>query len=241
MNGRGRLLESERLIFRSAVDISASHFLLEEYRRRLRNLEGEKQAAIAHNITDVGSHLELAGKRKGTSTNRRIARQYRGLKKYRPQNVAMETRDYARILIIDDDPALLEALADTLRIKLFRVVIAAANNGAEGLSRAGSDCYDIILCDVSMADINGLTLLSKLKHIGPDSAIIMMTGEGEESISRMALRLGAIERINKPFDRLTLVRILKEVLQAQRQKNRRTSAHPRTDASYFPLDSQTSR
>jgi DNA-binding NtrC family response regulator len=126
----------------------------------------------------------------------------------------------AHILIIDDDPALLESLADALRIRLFRVVIATASNGSEALQRARNDRYDIILCDVSMPDINGLALLPQLKNITPNSAVIMMTGDGEESIRRAAAHLGALESINKPFDRLTLVRILKQVLQAQHQKSR---------------------
>jgi DNA-binding response OmpR family regulator len=64
--------------------------------------------------------------------------------------------DPACILIIDDDTALLTALADTLKIRLERIVIDTSNSGADGLARAKRNHYNIILCDVSMPDIDGL-------------------------------------------------------------------------------------
>jgi Response regulator containing CheY-like receiver, AAA-type ATPase, and DNA-binding domains len=109
---------------------------------------------------------------------------------------------------------LLTALADTLKIRLERLVIETATNGTDGLARAEQSRYNIILCDVSMPEINGLSLLPRLKKASPDSVIIMMTGHGDESTRRTALGLGAVELIRKPFDRPALVRTLKQVLQA---------------------------
>jgi DNA-binding response OmpR family regulator len=123
--------------------------------------------------------------------------------------------DPARILIIDDDTALLAALTDTLKLRLAGIVVETATSGAEGFERAERLAYNIILCDISMPDIDGLSLLPRLKQIAPDSAIMMMTAHGEESVQRTALRLGALELIRKPFDRASLVRTLKQVLQAQ--------------------------
>jgi DNA-binding NtrC family response regulator len=124
--------------------------------------------------------------------------------------------DHARILTIDDDGVLLTALADTLKIRLGHIVIDTANTGADGLAQAESNRYNIILCDISMPDLNGLALLPQLKKITPDSAIIMMTADGEESIRRTAACLGALALIHKPFDRPA--RTLKQVLQAQTTK-----------------------
>jgi DNA-binding response OmpR family regulator len=123
--------------------------------------------------------------------------------------------DPARILIIDDDTALLAALTDTLKLRLAGIVVETATSGAEGFERAERLAYNIILCDISMPDIDGLSLLPRLKQIAPDSAIMMMTAHGEESVQRTALRLGALELIRKPFDRASLVRTLNQVLQAQ--------------------------
>jgi DNA-binding NtrC family response regulator len=125
---------------------------------------------------------------------------------------------HARILIIDDDAILLTALADTLKIRLEHIVIDTASSGADGFAQAESNRYNIILCDISMPDLNGLALLPRLKKIAPDSAIIMMTADGEESTRRTAASLGAFELIHKPFDRPALVRALKQVLQAQTAK-----------------------
>jgi CheY-like chemotaxis protein len=102
-----------------------------------------------------------------------------------------------------------------LKLRLAGIVVETATSGAEGFERAERLAYNIILCDISMPDIDGLSLLPRLKQIAPDSAIMMMTAHGEESVQRTALRLGALELIRKPFDRASLVRTLKQVLQAQ--------------------------
>lgn len=111
---------------------------------------------------------------------------------------------------------MLTALADMLNIQLERIAIDTANSGADGLARAERHRYHIILCDVRMPGIHGLSLLPRLKAIAPDSAIIM-TGHGDESTRRTALGRGAVELIRKPFDRPPLVRTLKQVLQAQQK------------------------
>jgi DNA-binding NtrC family response regulator len=125
--------------------------------------------------------------------------------------------DPARILIIDDDTALLTALADTLKIRLERIVIDTSNSAADGLARPKRNHYNIILCDVSMPDIDGLCLRPELKKIAPNSSIIMMTGHGDESTRKTAASLGALELIHKPFDRHSLVGTLKQVLETQPQ------------------------
>jgi CheY-like chemotaxis protein len=60
---------------------------------------------------------------------------------------------------------LLTALADTLKIRLERIVIDTSNSAADGLARPKRNHYNIILCDVSMPDIDGLCLLPQLKKI----------------------------------------------------------------------------
>ena len=132
--------------------------------------------------------------------------------------------DDARILIIDDDAALLTALADTLNFRIKGILIDTVDSGTDGLARAERTRYDVILCDVSMPDIDGLALLPRLKTISPNSGIIMMTGHGDESTRRTAACLGAVDLIHKPFDRPSLVRTLKQILQAQQQHRRSLSA-----------------
>lgn len=201
------LEDSERLIFRSAVLISETDMTIERSRRLIRNKGLEKAHATIAEVCTVGSCISLPT-----------------VSALHPRNDQVDTMElsvpihHARILIIDDDAVLLTALADTLKIRLGHIVIDTANSGADGLAQVESHRYNIILCDISMPDLNGLALLPRLKKIAPDSAIIMTTADGEESTRRTAARLGALALIQKPFDRPALVRTLKQALQGTNHK-----------------------
>jgi CheY-like chemotaxis protein len=197
------LEESEQLIFRAAVTISETDLLIERSRPLLRHQRHKKSQTATDQTHAVGDRTLPNG----------ITLQWRRDRMVTSQ--LPRSSDDARILIIDDDTALLTALADTLKLRLEGIVIDTANSGSDGTARAERNNYNIILCDVSMPDIDGLSLLPQLKKISPDSIIIMMTGHGDESTRRTAACLGALELIHKPFDRPSLVRTLKQALQAQ--------------------------
>lgn len=106
----------------------------------------------------------------------------------------------ARILIVDDEPLLTQALARLLSMKHH---VDTAGGGKEALSRLLSgDRYDVILCDISMPDITGLDLYDEVASKLPEQAarIVFVTG-GVTSISQRA-RLDAISAIvlEKPVD-----------------------------------------
>lgn len=118
-----------------------------------------------------------------------------------------------RILLIDDDPALLEGLGQMLAIRLQRVQIETCDGSALALPTARQGQYDVILCDVWMPGIDGLELLPDLRQAAPDAVIFMMSAVLDDGVKEWAVAAGATGFLVKPFDRDVLTMTLKQVLQ----------------------------
>jgi DNA-binding NtrC family response regulator len=104
----------------------------------------------------------------------------------------------ARILIIDDEPVIRDMLHDVLSCRGF--VVNTAEDAKSGLMTATSTPHDVIFTDIRMPGMNGLEVCRQLRHICPESRIIMMTGYGLEEMIQEALTLGAFASVKKPFD-----------------------------------------
>jgi DNA-binding response OmpR family regulator len=117
-----------------------------------------------------------------------------------------------RILIIDDDEALLAGLADMLKIRLEDVHVATCADPVSAVGMARQDDYDLILCDVCMPRISGLKLLPQLRNERPNAAIIAMSGIADQSLNDAALLSGATAFLAKPFERDVLTTVVKAVL-----------------------------
>jgi len=116
------------------------------------------------------------------------------------------------ILLIDDDPALLSGLAETLRLRLGTELIHTCPNPMSAPAMVQQAQYDLILCDVWMPQMNGLTLLPQLRQLAPRTPILMMSGVADEGIKTTALGYGATQFLAKPFDRQSLAATLKQVM-----------------------------
>ena len=101
------------------------------------------------------------------------------------------------VLIVDDEPLIRWSLAEMLA-DAGHVTIEAADGQAA--IRAVSESVDVILLDYRLADSNDLTLLSTLRRLAPDSAIVIMTADGTPEVMTEALRLGAHRVLAKPFE-----------------------------------------
>jgi diguanylate cyclase len=118
----------------------------------------------------------------------------------------------SRILIIDDDPALLEGLAEMLRIRLQPVHVDTCPGSAFAVWMVQQGHYDVILCDVCMPQTNGLELLPRLRAVDGGASILMMSATLDRSVRNRALADGAMGIVAKPFDRDTLTLALKQAL-----------------------------
>ena len=107
----------------------------------------------------------------------------------------------ARVLIVDDDQGLLQALPETLRLRMSGVTVDTADSAAAALDRIASQDYDAIVTDIKMPGVDGLALLAQIQERRPEIPTVMITGHGEEDLAVRALRGGAYDFIQKPIDR----------------------------------------
>ena len=115
-----------------------------------------------------------------------------------------------RILIVDDEPAMVRGLEDNLRFEGYQTLSAA--NGREGLALALLEGPDLILLDVMMPEMSGWDVLRALGKKGLDVPVIMLTARGEEMDRILGLELGADDYIAKPFALRELLARVRAVL-----------------------------
>src|SRR2546422_11594788 len=106
-----------------------------------------------------------------------------------------------RVLIVDDDAALLQALPEALRLRMREVTVDTAESAAAALDRIAARDYDAIVTDIKMPGMDGLALLAQIRGRRPDTPILIITGHGEHDLAVHALRAGAYDFIQKPIDR----------------------------------------
>ena len=105
----------------------------------------------------------------------------------------------ARILVIDDDEAVRESTGRTLRAAGYAV--QGAGSGKEGFDLAREGGFDVILSDMRMPGMSGIDVLRQLRDHRVDSAFIVMTGFGTVETAVEAMKLGAVDFVQKPFFR----------------------------------------
>ena len=105
----------------------------------------------------------------------------------------------ARVLVIDDDPGVRESMTRMLRSAGYTVHAAAS--GDEGFELARADGFDVILSDMRMPGLSGIDVLRKLRDVRVDASFIIMTGFGTVETAVEAMKLGAIDFVQKPFFR----------------------------------------
>jgi serine phosphatase RsbU (regulator of sigma subunit) len=106
------------------------------------------------------------------------------------------------ILIVDDDPHILELIEIYLQASGFIVVPAA--NGKDALAMFKEIQPQLVLTDLNMPTMSGIELLELIKDESPDTPVVIISGEGDMSDAIKALRLGASDYLIKPFTKISL-------------------------------------
>src|SRR5205809_232077 len=118
-----------------------------------------------------------------------------------------------RVLIVDDDPALLKALPDAIRLRMSEVMVDTAESATAALDQIDATDYDVIVTDIKMPGMDGFGLLSEIRARRPDTPTLMITGHGEHALAVGALRGGAFDFIQKPIDREYFVVSLRRAIE----------------------------
>jgi len=115
-------------------------------------------------------------------------------------------RGKARILVVEDDPAILNGLLDVLVFNGYAA--AGVADGGEGLQRALTEAYDLIILDVMLPVMDGFTICRRVRKDKPGQAILMLTAKGAEDDVVTGFQSGADDYVCKPFSlRELLVRV----------------------------------
>jgi DNA-binding response OmpR family regulator len=116
------------------------------------------------------------------------------------------------VLVIDDDPVILELLRVNFEIEGFDVI--CATDGEDGLRRAQLDRPDIVISDIMMPRRDGLQLLTELKAdpSTEDLPVILLSAKAQKSEVQHGIDMGADDYITKPFDPLELIDRLNAVM-----------------------------
>jgi len=110
----------------------------------------------------------------------------------------VETSSYtARILIVDDEATAVENLAHICRKQGYEVTTRISGMGA--LEALDNHQFDIVLTDLKMEKVDGMTILRRVKEISPDTAVILITGYATLDSAVAAMKAGAFHYIAKPF------------------------------------------
>lgn len=102
-----------------------------------------------------------------------------------------------RILIVDDECALLEQLRKSLKSQYY--MVETAMNGEEALDQLFENTFDLIIMDIMMPKMDGLTLLEEARKAGINTPVLMLTAKGDSEDKVKGLDLGADDYLAKPF------------------------------------------
>ena len=103
-----------------------------------------------------------------------------------------------RMLIVDDEASVRDVLCDYFVARGYAVIAAA--DGHEALAAFARERPDVVLLDVRMPGLDGLTVLKRLREADPEVAVIMVTANEDLAVARETLSVGAFDYVAKPFD-----------------------------------------
>jgi two-component system alkaline phosphatase synthesis response regulator PhoP len=129
-----------------------------------------------------------------------------------------EAQRRAKILVVEDEPAMVAGLRDNFEFEGYEVI--TAQDGVEGLERALNESPDLVVLDVMMPRMSGLEVCKQLRAKRASLPIIMLTARGQEIDKVVGLELGADDYVTKPFSIRELLARVKSVL-------RRTAVLPK--------------
>jgi len=134
--------------------------------------------------------------------------------------------DRIRVLIVDDISETRDHLAKLLGFEPDMEVVGTAASGAEAIDQAARILPDVVLMDINMPDMDGITATERLSAQVPGAAVVMMSVQGEADYLRRSMLAGAREFLVKPFSSDELAASIRQVNSREREKAGRFAASP---------------
>jgi DNA-binding response OmpR family regulator len=119
-------------------------------------------------------------------------------------------KPHARILVVDDERNIRKNLGLVLEAAGYEV--DTAGDGEEGLTKGREQHYDIAFIDLQMPKIGGLELLRYLRGLSAETAVVILTAHGSVARAVEAMKLGAVDFLEKPFDPKAIQLLVEEIL-----------------------------
>jgi DNA-binding NtrC family response regulator len=110
----------------------------------------------------------------------------------------MTAGEEIKVLLVDDEPHFIKLLAERLEGRGFNV--ETAEGGPEAIAKVKGEPYDAIILDLLMPGMDGIETLKRLRETNPDLQIILLTGHGTIEKGVEAMKLGAMDFLEKPAD-----------------------------------------
>ena len=120
------------------------------------------------------------------------------------------------ILLVDDDPGFLIALTKTLTKHGYAVTTAAEAAGVVEEMSGRKQKFDIVITDLSMPKISGLTVLSAVKGAFPSVEVVVITAFGDQETEEKAMRQGAFAFVHKPLDPEAFLSLVDSAIKGQK-------------------------
>jgi len=105
---------------------------------------------------------------------------------------------YGKVLVIDDELALLQNIQDYLEGQ--KIGFTPAENADQALGLLQNEKFDVIFCDIQMPKMNGLRFLETIRHQGDSTPVVFFSGFYESQMLKEAMKLGAYDFIEKPLE-----------------------------------------
>jgi DNA-binding NtrC family response regulator len=120
-----------------------------------------------------------------------------------------------RVLLVDDEEVFVEVLAERLEARGLQV--QTCTSGEQALEQVAARAYDAILLDLAMPGMGGIETLKRMRSANPDLQIILLTGRATVDASVEAMKLGAVDLLEKPAEIRQLVRKIDEASTRKRE------------------------
>lgn len=148
--------------------------------------------------------------------------------------MSVEASQAKRVLIVDDEPTLVFFLMQGLRESDIPYEVNSAANGEDALAKLTLNHYDLLITDLKMPGVNGLTLIEVARTLQPDIRVILMTAYGSREVEEEATRLEVNAYLIKPFPTATLRDLAAKILLAENKNLTNLATQQDLSASQRP-------